>query len=169
MIEFYSKIERYSKNGEKTGWTFVEVPFDIAEKIKPNTRTSYRVKGIIDTLEIKQVALIPLGEGNFIIPLNANMRKGINASLGDKIALKIEEDTSEYLLSADLTNTIELDSDANDFFYCLSKGHQRYFSNWIESAKTIETKTKRLEQTLYALSRKMDYGEMIRHFKKTKD
>lgn len=32
MVEYAAEILKYAKNGEKTGWTFVEVPLDIAEK-----------------------------------------------------------------------------------------------------------------------------------------
>jgi len=44
----------------------------------------------------------------------------------------------------------------------LAPGDRKYFSNWIESAKTDETKTKRIAQTINALSKKWDYGQMIR-------
>jgi uncharacterized protein YdeI (YjbR/CyaY-like superfamily) len=54
---------------------------------------------------------------------------------------------------------------AKDFFGTLSSGHQRYFSNWIESTKTTETKTKRINQAVYGLSHEMDYVAIIRHFK----
>jgi uncharacterized protein YdeI (YjbR/CyaY-like superfamily) len=48
------------------------------------------------------------------------------------------------------------------FFNTLSPGHRKYFSNWIDSAKTEATKTKRIAQTINALSKRWDYGQMIR-------
>ena len=56
---------------------------------------------------------------------------------------------------------------AIEFFKTLAGSHQRYFSKWIDSAKTIETKTKRIAWAVTALAKKQGYGEMIRsHSKK---
>jgi uncharacterized protein YdeI (YjbR/CyaY-like superfamily) len=51
---------------------------------------------------------------------------------------------------------------ALDFFDKLAKSHQRYFSNWIESAKTESTKTRRIAQAVNALSYGLGFSEMIR-------
>jgi Domain of unknown function (DUF1905)/Bacteriocin-protection, YdeI or OmpD-Associated len=161
MVEFEAIIEKYAKNGEKTGWTFIEIPLDIAEQIKPKTRTAYRVKGSLNNYEIRQVALVPIGEGNFIIALNAEMRKQIKKQVGDKIQVKLP-------ISADLLASLELEPSALEVFNSFPKGHQRYYSNWVESAKTYETKSKRIYMCLFGLINKMDYGQMIRHFKNEK-
>jgi hypothetical protein len=44
----------------------------------------------------------------------------------------------------------------------LPKSHQKYFSNWIESARTESTKAKRIAQAVNALSIGLGYGEMMR-------
>ena len=168
MVEFEAIIEKYAKNGEKTGWTYFEILLDIAEKIKPKTRTAYRVKGSLNNYEIRQVALVPIGEGNFIIALNAEMRKHIKKQVGDKIQVKLAEETEELPISADLLASLELEPSALEVFNSYPKGHQRYYSNWVESAKTYETKSKRIYMCLYGLINKMDYGQMIRHFKNEK-
>jgi uncharacterized protein YdeI (YjbR/CyaY-like superfamily) len=54
------------------------------------------------------------------------------------------------------------------FFQQLSRGHQNYFSKWIESAKTPQTKAARIVKTVRGLSMSLDYGEMIRYFKEKK-
>jgi len=51
---------------------------------------------------------------------------------------------------------------ALDFFNSLPGSHKKYFSKWIESAKTSETKANRITRAVVALSRKMGYGEMMR-------
>jgi hypothetical protein len=166
MVEYAAEILKYAKNGEKTGWTFVEVPLDIAEQIKPKTKTSYRVKGKLDGLSIRQVALLPIGEGNFILPLNAEMRKVLKKQVGDKLKIALEEDTEELPISVDLLNSLELEPEALELFKSYPKGHQRYYSTWVESAKTFETKSRRIYMCVYGLLHQMDYGQMIRHFKK---
>ena len=165
MVSFKAILQKFDQKGEKTGWTYFDIPAPIAQEIKPNTRTSFRVKGTLDAFPIKQVALVPMGEGDFIIAVNATMRKGIRKHEGATIEVSLEEDTSELEISSDLMTCLEEDENALDFFNSLTKGHQVYFSKWIESAKTIETKTKRISMAVIGLSMGLGYPETIRHFK----
>ncbi|HTM92770.1 MAG TPA: YdeI/OmpD-associated family protein, partial [Flavisolibacter sp.] len=59
--------------------------------------------------------------------------------------------------------------EAFEYFNSLPKGHQNYFTNWINSAKTDPTKAKRIAATLNALNKKWDFGQMIRAMKKMSD
>jgi uncharacterized protein YdeI (YjbR/CyaY-like superfamily) len=47
-------------------------------------------------------------------------------------------------------------------FESLTRSHQMYFSKWIESAKTLETKTKRISLTIQAMEKNLNFGEMLR-------
>lgn len=162
MIQFMTTIYKFDKQGEKTGWTYIEINTAQAKKIKPDTKVSFRVKGTLDSFKIKQIALLPMGEGNFIMPLNAAMRKGIGKKLGDKLKVSLEEDVSEFTFSEDFMDCLSDDPAAHDFFQSLSGSHQKYFSKWIDSAKTTATKTKRIVMAVTALSQKQGYPEMIR-------
>nr|MBP8244154.1 YdeI/OmpD-associated family protein [Chitinophagaceae bacterium] len=51
---------------------------------------------------------------------------------------------------------------AKAFFESLTGSHQRYFSKWIDSAKTEPTRVKRITMAVNALAKKWGYGEMIR-------
>lgn len=166
MVSFNAILQKFDQKGEKTGWTYFDIPAPIAQEIKPNTRTSFRVKGTLDAFPIKQIALVPMGEGDFIMAVNATMRKGIRKKEGAAIAVVLEEDTSELEISSDLMTCLEIEEKALDFFNSLTKGHQVYFSKWIDAAKTIETRTKRITMTVTGLSMGLGYPEMIRHFKK---
>jgi hypothetical protein len=168
MVELELEMLKYGQMGEKTGWTYLEIEQPVAQQLKPDTKTSFRVKGQIDHVKIKQLALIPIGEGNFILPLKADLRRKLKKENGFKVKVKLELDTDEFVLSGDFAACLEDAPKAQEFFETLTKGHQRYFSNWIESAKTIETKTKRITQAIFGLSNEMGYPEMIRHFKKKK-
>jgi hypothetical protein len=52
------------------------------------------------------------------------------------------------------------------FFKTLPGSHQRYFSKWIDSAKAVETKAKRIAWAVTALSKKQGYAEMLRSHQK---
>jgi len=162
MILFTATIHKFAKQGEKTGWTYIEISASQAKKLKPDTIVSFRVKGSLDSFKIKQIALIPMGEGNFIIPLNAAMRKGTGKKLGDKLKVSLEADDSEFVFSQEFIACLQDDPVAYDFFQSLSGSHQKYFSKWIDSAKTSATRTKRIVMAVVALSKKQGYPEMIR-------
>jgi Domain of unknown function (DUF1905)/Bacteriocin-protection, YdeI or OmpD-Associated len=162
MIQFTTTIHKFDKQGEKTGWTYIDIRAAQAKKLKPDTKVSFRVKGTLDSFKIKQVALLPMGEGNFIMPLNGAMRKGIGKKLGDRLKVSLEADDSEFAFSEDFMDCLRDDPVAYDFFQTLSGSHQKYFSKWIDSAKTSATKTKRIVMAVTALSKKQGYPEMIR-------
>ena len=65
------------KKEKKRGWTYLPIPADIATKIKPNNKLSFRVKGFLDEIAINGIALLPMGEGEFILPVKAALRKAL--------------------------------------------------------------------------------------------
>lgn len=171
MVSFTALLQKFSDKGEKTGWTYIEIPLDVTEALKPGQRTSFRVKGTLDSFPIRLVALLPMGEsgevaGAFIMPINASMRRGIRKEAGASVRVELAVDEEEVPLSADLLTCLNDDPAALAFFNTLPRGHQNYFSHWIEDAKTADTRTRRLTQAVMGLSMGMGYGEMIRYFRK---
>lgn len=167
MITYKTTILKFGKKGEKTGWTYIDVPADIAVKLKKGEKRSFRVKGKLDEYVISGVALIPMGEGAFIMPLNAQMRKKIMKKEGAMLNVSLQEDKSEFKFNHDLMACLEDEPSALRFFKTLSGSHQRYFSKWIDSAKTEETKAKRIAMAVNALTNNMGYPEMLRAKKGT--
>lgn len=169
MITFSTKIQRFGKKGEKTGWTYISISEANAEKMNPGCRKSYRVKGTLDSFKIQKVAILPMGDGSFILPLNGQMRKATGKDLGDTLKVSIAHDARELQLNADFIECLKDDARAYEFFQTLPKGHQAYFSKWIDSAKTLSTKTKRITMAVIALAQKQGYGEMIRASRTVRD
>ncbi|MHA4847453.1 YdeI/OmpD-associated family protein [Flavitalea antarctica] len=164
-VEFTTTMMKYDKNGDKTNWTFIRVNADTADKIKPGVKTTFRVFGQLDEYKISQVALLPTGEGDFIMPINATMRKHLRKQAGAKIKVRIAAEQSKPPLDADLVQCLKEEPDAWKTFSALSQSHQRYFSNWVESAKTDNTRAKRIAHTITAMLRNWDYGQLIRSLK----
>ena len=166
MVHFTTTIKQFDKQGEKTGWTYIDVPSDIAEKLMPGNRRGFRVKGKLDNFVIKGIALIPMGRGDFILTLNANLRKGIRKKKGAMLSVKLQVDPEGYKLNEDFIACLNDDRDAKSFFNTLTGSHRNYFSKWIDAAKTEPTKTKRIAMAVNALSKKWGFPEMIRNSKK---
>jgi hypothetical protein len=162
MVHFTTTIKKFGDKGEKTGWTYIEIPVAIAEKLKPNNKKTFRVKGRLDNYLFESLALLPMGDGNFIMALNAAIRKKIGKRKGAMLGVDLEADDAPVKFNAELMECLADEPESLSFFNTLTPGHQKYFSNWIESAKTDTTRAKRIAQTLTALSSHQHYGEMVR-------
>jgi len=161
-VQFTATIHRFEKMGEKTGWTYFEVPPDLAQKLKPGNRKEFKVKGKLDAHSIKRVSLLPMGGGLFIFVLNAALRKAIGKKHGAIVKVQLTEDNSEFVFNKDFIECLDDEPKAKIFFQSLTGSHQRYFSKWIDDAKTEPTKVKRITLAVNALAKKLGYPEMLR-------
>ena len=166
MVQFTTIIKQFGQLGEKTGWTYIEIPADIAEQLMPGNRKGFRVKGKLDNFSIKAIALLPMGGGNFILTLNAGLRRGIHKKKGAMLDVKLQVDHEGYKLNADFVACLDDEPAAKKYFDSLTQSHRNYFSKWIDAAKTEPTKTKRIAIAVNALSKKWGYPEMLRNSRK---
>lgn len=169
MIHFKAEIERFEKMGDKTGWSYIFIPNAIADKIKPDCKVSFRVKGKIDDIEIRGMATTPMGAGDFIIALKSELRKRLKKEAGAEVEIALEEDKNFKIeMPEDLELCLSEDAHLLHNFLKLAKSHQNYFIKWINEAKTEATRTKRLALTINAMDKQHDYGTMIRESRNNK-
>ncbi len=167
MVEFTTIILQFADQGEKTGWTYIEIPADIAQQMKPGNKKSFRVRGMLDGLAVAGMALMPMGEGNFIMALKAEVRKGIHKNAGAMLNAKLEEDVDyKVAIPEEVLECFAFEPEAIEFFNSLAKSHRDYFIKWIDSAKTNETRAKRIVNTINAMQRKWHYNVMMREMRK---
>lgn len=169
MITFTATILKFNSQGEKTGWTYIELPAGAAEELKPGNKKEFKVKGKLDTYKLQRVSVFPMGGGKFILVLNTDIRKAIGKTKGATVEVKLSVDNSDFIFNPDFMDCLSDEPVAKQYFHSLTGSHQRYFSKWIDSAKTDLTKTKRIALAVNALSKKMGYPEMLRAEKARKD
>jgi hypothetical protein len=169
MIRFSTTILKFSEQGEKTGWTYILLKAELAEKLIPGNKKTFRAKGFLDSYHFEQTALLPMGGGDFILPLNAKTRKAIGKAKGAKVDVQIEVDAKPLVPPAELIECLKDEPKALEQFNSLAKSHQNYYTKWIESAKTDETKAKRIAKVITAMVLKQDFGTMIRSMKEERD
>jgi len=169
MISFTTTIMKFGGQGEKTGWTYISIPANIAVQLQPDHKKSFRVKGKLDAHSINGVALVPMGGGDYIMALNADLRKALGKRKGATLNVQLTVDTLPYQIDKALLDCLEDEPAALLYFKSLPLAHQHYYSKWVESAKTEPTKVKRISRAVTALERKMGYPEMIRANKSEKD
>lgn len=161
MVSFTAILQKFDSHGDKTGWTYIEIPADIAEELNPADKKAFRVKGKLEKHAIQGVGLIPMGGGKYILAVNSEMRKAIKKNKGAMVKVQLAIDRP-YELMPELVECLQDEPKAWEFFNSLPRAHQNYFSKWIESAKTEATRAKRLVMTVNATAKGWGYGEMIR-------
>ncbi len=162
MQSFSTSIKKFDRQGEKTGWTYIEVPANIAEKLNPGVKKGFQVKGKLDALAFEGLNLLPMGEGNFILALKSDIRKKLGKQKDDQVTVWLALDKKVYQLDADLLACLSDEPRADAAFNKMPPSHQKYYSKWVESAKTEQTKSKRIAMAVNALAAGLDYGTMLR-------
>jgi hypothetical protein len=165
MISLKTILQKFGEKGEKTGWTYITISEKIADKIKPSCKKSFRVKGFIDAYEIKALAVVPMGDGSFILPVNGVIRKAIKKIHGASVEIKLEEDDAVLILNETLMNCFKDDPDADEYFKSLPPSHQHWFSNWVNGAKTEITASKRIAAIIRSCAQKLTFAEMMHAYR----
>lgn len=167
MVNFSAEIEKFENNGEKTGWSYIFIPETVAQQIKPGDNRSFRVRGQIDNLQINGKSLLPMGSGDFILPLDGKIRKQLKKEAGRPVSLSLEHDIDYRVeMPEDLEICLAQEDGLLEQFLSYTKSHQNYFINWLNTAKTEVTRTKRLIMIVNAMALKQDFGLMLRSNKR---
>ncbi|GAC1395990.1 MAG: hypothetical protein NVSMB63_16360 [Sediminibacterium sp.] len=162
MVQFEAKIHQFETQGEKTGWTYIEIPADIANELLPGNKKSFRVKGKLDAFAIKGVALLPMGGGTFIMALNASMRKGIHKKKGGMVKVQLTVDKAPLDIPPAFLECLADEPGAEAFFNQLKQSQRNYFVKWLGGVKSDVAVAKRIAQAVDALARNQDFVMMIR-------
>lgn len=163
MVQWNAEIEVFGNFGEKSGWRYVSIPRAMAEKIKPDCRKSFRVRGFLDDYSIAGLATTPMGDGDFILALKASLRRAIGKEEGQMLNLQLEEDVDYKVeIPEDLESCLADEPVLLERFISLSKFHQSYFIKHVMDAKTVETRSRRIGMIIDAMDKNWDFGQMIR-------
>ncbi len=169
MIRFTAIIRQFGEKGEKTGWTYVEITPELVAQLLPGARKSFRVKGKLDQYPVSGVALLPMGGGSYILPLNAAMRKGIHKKKGAMLDIQLSVDTNPLQPPDGFYESLSDEPEAERFFAELLPSHRNYFIKWMGGVKSEAARAKRMAAVITALSRKQDFVGMIRAQKSGRD
>lgn len=81
------------------------------------------------------------------------------------IRVQLEVDEKPFQFNKDFLECLADEPKAEQFFKTLTGSVQRYFSKWIDEAKTDQTRTKRIAQAVSALAKSRNFSEMVRNLK----
>ena len=129
----------------KGGWTFVEIP-EI-----PMPKTSFgmlKVKGQIDDYEFSNLNMMPIGNGNIGLPIRSEIRKKIKKEAPDTVHITLYEDKAPLIIPEELLTCMKYEDEVLQKFEAYSDGQKNAFIDWINSAKTEQTKVERIAKTI---------------------
>lgn len=157
MTRFTTSLQQFDEKGEKSGWTYILIPQDIAEILSPASRKTFRVKGKIDAHAIKAVAVMPMGDGSFILPVNAQMRKAISKRKGAMVNVSLAVDHAQPEVPEVLAVCLEDEPKAKVFFEQLPLSQRNYYSKWVVAVKSDILQAERIAQAIDALVQQQNF------------
>lgn len=136
----------------KGGWTYTPIPEILQSKNTPFGWVT--VKGSIDGFKLKQYKLMPMGNGQLFLPVRAEIRKKIKKEAGDTVRIILYADNTPIETPAELIECFALEEDsAKEAFDRLKPGERKAYIDWIYSAKTEDTKAKRILEMMTKLQK----------------
>ncbi len=127
------QLERFNAKG---GWTFIRLAEIVPDKGRAfGMRT---VKGQIDDYTFDHVNLMPMGNGQLFLPVNATIRKQIKKAEGDWVTVILYADGEPLPIEDDFMQCLKDEPAALKLFNGFSKAEQQKFMDWIYAAKTTE-------------------------------
>ena len=137
---FRSVLERSTN---KLWGCHFEVPDRVAAALVDGT--SRRVFCSINGREEHQCALIPHGDGRFVITVNKKLQTELGLSYGAEVDVTLRKDDSIYGLPMpeELAELMRQDQDSDRLFHALTAGKQRTLLYIIGNGKTSDDRVRR--------------------------
>lgn len=129
---------------------YIEFPFDVEQEF--GTKGQVKVLAYFDGYEYRG-SLAKMGHSCHFLGLNQKVREAIGKNPGDTIHVKLQKDEAERILELpeEFEKLLDNETKARDFFKALSYSNQKKFTDWIISAKKIETRDKRIKEAIEML------------------
>jgi hypothetical protein len=144
MVRFHATIEQSGKTA-----TGIRVPAEVVDALESGKRPAVRVT--INGYTYRTT--VGVMGGAFMLPLSADNRQAAGVAAGDDVDVELELDTAprEVVVPADLAAALAHDAEAQDSFNALSYSARRRHVLAVESAKTAETRQRRIESVIASL------------------
>lgn len=122
------------KSTNKLWGSHLRVPQSVAKKLARGG--SRRVLRTLNGSETHQCALVPYGEGCFVLSVNKKWCDALHLEIGSEVKVGLQRDESKYGLPmpAELSELLRQDNEGNRLFHALTSGRQRTLLYFIGAA-----------------------------------
>jgi hypothetical protein len=126
--------------------TGIEVPPEIVDALGKGKKPAV----IVTVKDYTYRSTIATMDGRYMISMSADNRQKAGLQAGDAIDVRLELDTEPRVLALpeDFAQALHADAIATQFFESLSHSNKRRFVDPIETAKTVETRQRRIAKAV---------------------
>lgn len=131
---------------EKGGWTFAAIP-----QISMVEHAHFgwvKVKGSIDSYEIDNYHLMPMGNGLLFLPVKAEIRKVIGKNEGDWVHITLFSKELPTIIPEDFLLCLKDEPIAYQNYLQLHETEQQQIIEWIYAIKRDDLKVERIVQSI---------------------
>ncbi|MFN5477009.1 MAG: YdeI/OmpD-associated family protein [Sphingobacteriales bacterium] len=138
-------------------WHFVELR-DIPQQFVA-ANGLVRISGWIDEVEIRQFNLLPMKNGNKMLVIKAAIRKSIGKKAGDQVLVKLYPDDTPVEIPEEILDSLLQSPRAYDHFMQLTDSNKKYYIDWVQDAKQVDTKVNRLLKLIRQMEQKRKFWD----------
>jgi len=156
-----NKSYKLKKFAGKGGWIYT-----VIDEIPPDKKARFgwvKVKGFIDDFELKSYKLMPIKSGKLFLPVRAEIRKKIKKQDGDWVKVILFADNDPLHIPDEFLECLRDEPAAHKTFISFAESSQKYFVDWIYSAKKIETRIERMAKAIEQLAKGLKFTETIKN------
>ena len=147
VLRFKARLFRHPKTTKPGALTLLNIPKAVSKKL----RGMSKVEGTMNGHPFR-AALEANKSGNHWLHVNEAMRKGAGAGAGDTVKVAILGPEPESKVPADLRVALNASHEAQTLWKDLTSIGRRDWIRWIDSAKSPETRVRRVTRTAEQLS-----------------
>ncbi len=148
IFEKELKLERFKGKG---GWTYAPIAERLS--IRSNQFGYSKVNGFIDDYELKDCALMPMGNGKKFIAVNAGIRKQIKKQEGDIVHLVLFAWVSSISILDDFAECLKDEPNAELNFKNYPEVEKKKYLSRIEAASSEEEIVERMAKAIKKIAR----------------
>jgi len=141
------------KSDAKGSWTFITMPV-MPHLPKKKGTTIVRVRGFIDTYELKDFSIWAMKKGTFLA-VKAEIRKAIQKEEGDTVKLVLWLDEPQMVIPEDFLVCLREEPKLHKHFSDYPEQTKKEITDWIFAAKTEDEKIGRIAKTLEKLENEL--------------
>ena len=154
-VIFSAEIEQHP--GLDAG--YIRFPYDVIKLYGVKGRVA--VKAIFDGQIAYRGSLVKMGYPCHILGITKEIRQQLGKSPGDTIKVEIEQDLEirQVLVPDDVKVLLDEKPKAKKYYESLSYTDRKEYIRWIESAKQVETRARRIGIFMEKLKNKKKFSD----------
>ena len=144
---FNAALERPDMRG---AWTFVRIPFSVAEEF--GVKGQVPVRGTVNGVPYEN-SLLPQGDGLHILVIKKEIRDLAGVTAGDvaEVTLERVSGAREVEMPIELAEALQSHSGATEAFAKLAYSHRKAYCDHVAEAKRPETRVRRAAKSIELL------------------